>query len=118
MAFWAHHGIRFAEWRRLLPLLLAAACFAPAGLAQEPALSDTRPVKKYVKPTVPEFARRMQLRGMVRLQATVLPSGKVAEVKALGGNPVLVQAGKSALESWIFETGNQTTTTVVTLSFN
>jgi TonB family protein len=118
MVLCAHRGVLFAGWRRFLPLLLALVCFAPAGLAQEPALSDTRPVKKYVKPAVPEFARRMQIRGVVRLQATVSPSGKVTEVKALGGNPVLVQAGKSALESWIFETGTQTTTTVVTLSFN
>ena len=54
-------------------------------------------------PEYPELARRLNLKGIVRVQVTVAPGGAVKEVKELGGNPVLLDALIRAVRKWKYE---------------
>ena len=74
-------------------------------------------MRKYVKPALPEIARKMQLKGTVKLEATVSSAGKVTGVRTIGGHPILVQAATMAVKDWVFEPNGQSGTTLVTLEF-
>ncbi len=76
---------------------------------------DARKLKSSVPPEYPELARRLSLRGVARVQATIAPDGTVKEVKELGGNPVLVEALTRAVKKWKYEPAN--TTSVVEVKF-
>lgn len=60
----------------------------------------TRKLKSGEPPEYPELARRMKIKGVARIQATVTPEGSVKEVKELGGNPVLVESLVQAVKKW------------------
>jgi TonB family protein len=85
--------------------------------AQQLPVSDSRPLIKYEKPVTPEIAHKMQLKGTVKLEATVSSSGRVTGVRSLGGHPLLVQASTLAVKDWVFEPNGKTSTTLVTLEF-
>ncbi len=70
-----------------------------------------------VPPVYPELAKKMHIRGLVRVEAIVLANGKVKSTRVLGGNPVLIQAAQDAVTKWKFEPGPSETTEVVQLSF-
>jgi TonB family protein len=91
-------------------------CVLPVCAQQSPA-SESRTLTKYVKPVVPEIAQKMQLKGTVKLEATVASSGRVLDVKPLAGHPILVQASTLAVRDWVFEPNGQTSTTLVTLEY-
>ena len=76
-----------------------------------------RHVRHYVRPTLPEIAKKMNLRGSVKLEIEIGPSGKVTAVRTLGGHPVLVEAGTQAVREWQFDTAKESTTGPVTLVF-
>lgn len=78
----------------------------------------TRKVKKRVQPEYPELAKRLNIRGTVRVQVLVAPDGKVKEVKVLGGGPVLAQAAVEAAQKWVFEPEPQASTVVLKFDFN
>jgi TonB family protein len=59
-----------------------------------------------VKADYPEFARRMKISGVVRLQLQLTASGSVRESKILGGNPVLASSAQQAVKQVKFE-GNE-----------
>lgn len=80
--------------------------------------STGRRVTSKVAPSYPELARRMNLRGVVRMEVVVAPSGQVVDVKTLGGHPVLIPAAQEALRKWRFEPGPSQTTTVIEVDFN
>ena len=97
-------------------ILAVMFCILPV-YAQQLPLSSPRPLVRYVKPVTPEIAHKMQLKGTVKLEATVSSSGRVMDVKPLGGHPILVQAATLAVRDWVFEPNGQTSTTLVTLEF-
>lgn len=73
----------------------------------------TRKVRNKVPPTYPELARRINLRGSVKLLVVVLPNGNVKDTKVMGGNPILVNAAIDALKKWKFEpTPDETSGTI------
>jgi TonB family protein len=70
-------------------------------------------VKVKVDPPYPELARRMNLRGTVKVLVVVLPNGNVRDTKVMGGNPILVNSAIDALKKWKFEpTPDETTGTI------
>jgi len=72
----------------------------------QPAFSQTeltRKVKIRIAPAYPELARRVGLRGTVKIMVTVLPNGNLKDTKVMGGNPILVNAAMEALKKWKFE---------------
>jgi outer membrane biosynthesis protein TonB len=46
------------------------------------------------------MARSIQLKGIVKAEALVEPSGVVKSVEVKGGNPVLGRAAQSAIYKW------------------
>jgi TonB family protein len=76
-----------------------------------------RKVTARVAPAYPELARKMHIRGVVKVEAVVKPNGSVKSTRILGGSPVLVEAAMDAVNKWKFEPGPDETTEVVQLSF-
>jgi TonB family protein len=67
------------------------------------AQESARKIKSSVPPEYPELARRLNIRGVVRIEVTVSPEGTVKQIKELGGNPVLVEALVRAVKKWKYE---------------
>ncbi len=64
---------------------------------------ENRKAKISVPPDYPELARRLNIKGVARVQVKISPSGDVTEVKEVGGNPVLLEALKRAVKKWKYE---------------
>jgi TonB family protein len=79
--------------------------------------NGARKVTARVAPSYPELARKMHVRGAVKVEAVVKPNGSVKSTRILGGSPVLVEAAMDAVSKWKFEAGPDETTEVVQLSF-
>jgi TonB family protein len=59
----------------------------------------------------------MHIQGMVKVEAVVRANGTVKSARALGGNPVLIDAATDAVSKWKFEPAPADTTEIVQLSF-
>jgi protein TonB len=112
-------------------LFLASMLLMSAGVVHGPAQSlaqqtnssaeikdhGGRKVKSFVKPDYPEVARKMQISGTVRLEATVTPDGKVRDTKVIGGSPLLVQEATNAVKKWRYEDSPKETVETVEVVF-
>lgn len=100
---------------------IAVAILSLAGLvtAQSAATQSAaeRKVASRVAPIYPELAKKMHIKGVVKVEAIVKPNGSVKSTRVLGGNPVLVDAAIDAVGKWKFEPGQSETTEVVQLTF-
>lgn len=83
-----------------------------------PSTSSERKVTTRVEPTYPELAKKIHLHGVVRVEAIVRPNGTVKTARALGGNPVLVDAAVEAVAKWKFEPALIETTQIVQVTFD
>ncbi len=79
--------------------------------------NSDRKVVSHTAPVYPELAKKMHIRGTVRVEAIVRPNGTVKSTRILGGNPVLVNAAQDAVTKWKFEPAASETTEVVQLTF-
>lgn len=106
--------------RKKALILLVVLVAIATGLAnsQTAAVTSDRKVLSHVPPVYPELAKKMHIRGVVRIEATVRPNGAVKSTRVLGGNPVLVSAGQDAVTKWKFEPGAAESTEVVQLTFD
>jgi len=57
---------------------------------------------KSVSPEYPDIARQARVQGVVILECTISPQGKVTDVKVLRGIPLLDQAATEAVRQWIY----------------
>jgi periplasmic protein TonB len=57
---------------------------------------------KRVQPVYPDIAKQARVQGVVILECTISPQGKVSEVKVLRGIPLLDQAAVDAVKQWIY----------------
>jgi TonB family protein len=105
-----HARLNFA----LLALCLAASPRLRAGDDLE---FNARHVHRYIRPSLPETARRMNLKGTVKLEVEISPSGKVTSIKPVGGHPLLINSAIYAVKAWEFDAAPQTTTTTISVSF-
>ena len=87
------------------------------GVAQEVQGDLSKRVKSRVQPTYPELARRMAVKGTVKLMVTVGTNGKVKSTKVVGGHPVLVGASEDAIRRWKFEPASDEVTGIVEFTF-
>jgi TonB family protein len=92
-----------------LALLLAMAIPARA--------ANDRAVKSRVAPVYPEIAKRMKISGVVTVQATVDPEGKVTDAKAVSGNRALSPAAEEAVRKWRFAPADAQSTVMVEVTF-
>ena len=103
---WRQSGIMHAA---AVALMIAIALPASAG--------NDRAVKSKVPPVYPELAKRMRITGVVKVEATVDPDGKVTAVKVISGNSALQNAAEDAVRKWKFVTGDGTETVSVDVNF-
>jgi len=97
--------------------VLAAIGIGVGARAQEAPGEPTRRVKSKVQPVYPELARKMNIRGEVKVEVVVAPNGNVKEAKVLGGHPVLATAALEAVKKWKFEPAAVESTGVVNFKF-
>ena len=96
---------------RAAALALVVAIALPASAAGD------RAVKTKVPPVYPELAKRMKITGIVKVEATVDPDGKVTAVKVVTGNSALQNAAEDAVRKWKFAAGEGTDTVNVDVNF-
>ena len=96
--------------------LLAAAPALPAQDAQVSA--HARKVVNRVIPSYPELARKIGIKGTVRLVAVVAPNGSVKLIQPLGGNPLLVKSAEEAVMNWKYAPTGEETREQVELHFS
>jgi TonB family protein len=104
---------------RLTALPLLWGCFLLRAVVPESAFAQqeaTRKVKSRVYPGYPDLARRLSIRGTVKVLVVVSPDGNPKDARVLGGNPVLVNAAVDAAKKWKFEPAEDEST--VTLEFD
>jgi hypothetical protein len=60
----------------------------------------------------------MNLKGSVKLDVAISPTGKVTSVKPIGGHPLLIQSAVFAVKAWTFDSAPEPTDAVVTVNFD
>lgn len=106
-------GLWILNQRSALSLVLGVFLLVPVlGYGE-----DARKVKSSAPPEYPELARKMNIRGIARVEATITPEGTVKSVKELGGNPVLVDALVRAVKKWKYEPADRTSVIEVKFDF-
>lgn len=90
---------------------------SPTRLLAQKGEKSSRAVLTTVKPEYPAALQRLQVGGLVRLVATVLPSGTVSKVQVRGGNPILAECAVAAVMKWKYAPGPAETNEEIALSF-
>jgi protein TonB len=57
---------------------------------------------KNVNPSYPDIAKQARVQGVVILECTISPQGKVTDVKVLRGIPLLDSAAIEAVKQWVY----------------
>ena len=57
---------------------------------------------KNVDPTYPDIAKQARVQGVVILECTISPQGKVTDVKLLRGIPLLNESATNAVRQWVY----------------
>jgi len=103
----------------LIALSLGVIVFSPpCSLAQEEQSVGTRRIVDRVLPVYPDLARKMQMRGTVRVEVVVAPNGKVKSTHVIGGSPLLANAAVDAIEKWKWVPAPQETKELIELNFH
>jgi TonB family protein len=106
-------GHRLLGRTKLLRLLLAGLLAISAVTSGQ----ETRRLRSGDPPEYPELAKRLNIRGLARVQASIAPNGSVLEVKELGGHPLLVDALGRAVKKWKYEAADKTSNIEVKFRF-
>jgi TonB family protein len=106
------------RWTAILTLLFAILALAgPARLSAQDDGESKRKVTNKVVPEYPDMARRMSLRGIVKVDVLVGSNGVVKTVDIKGGHPVLAQAAVNAVKKWKWEPAAHDTREPVEVKF-
>ena len=101
----------------LLLLVLGTLSSQPAFSQESSQQANTRKVKSKVDPRYPQLARQYQLKGKVKIEATVSPDGSVKNTRVVGGSPLLAGAALDAVKQWKYEPGQKETSETIEFSF-
>jgi TonB family protein len=104
--------------RALAFVLLSVVVLLSPSLAPAQDQPDVRKIVSKVVPTYPELANKMQIRGMVKVEVVVAPSGKVRFTQVVGGSPLLVKAAIDAVEKWKWAPAPKETKELIELNFH
>jgi TonB family protein len=99
-------------------LLLGVIVFSPAFSPAQEQPEGKRTIVDRVVPVYPDLARKMQIRGTVRVVVVVAPGGKAKFTQVMGGNPLLAKAAVDAIEKWKWVPAAQETKELVELNFH
>src|SRR5437667_610466 len=106
------------RWTAILTLLFAALIVVcPQKSFSQEESEGKRKVTNRVLPDYPDMARRMSLRGVVKVDAVVGSNGVVKTVEIRGGHPVLAQAAVNAVRNWKCEPSTHDTKEPVEVKF-
>ena len=78
----------------------------------------SRKVLTRVPPQYPAIARKMNIKGTVKMLVWVAPNGSPKSIEVKGGNPVLAQSAEKALREWKWEPAAHATSEVIDLRFD
>lgn len=108
-----------ADIRFSAQTLMLAKGSSDAGSANSSKLQTegSRQLKHSESPEYPEIAQRMNLKGVVQVEALVQPDGTVKEVRVLGGHPLLADALTKAVMKWRYAPSGKETMEIVKYSF-
>jgi TonB family protein len=87
-------------------------------IAQQQPSENKRKVVTRVVPGYPDLARRMNVRGVVKLEALVATNGNVKSLQIRGGHPLLTEAAQSAILKWRWEPASHETREPVEVRFD
>jgi len=99
-------------------LLLGVIVFSPAFSFAQEQPEGKRTIVDKVIPVYPDLARKMQIRGTVRVEVVVAPGGKAKFTQVIGGNPLLAKAAVDAIEKWKWVPAPQETKELIELNFH
>lgn len=99
-------------------ILSSALIVVPGRMRAQETPESTRKIVNRVVPTYPEMARTMNLKGNVKVEAVVAPSGAVKSVEIKGGHPVLAKSAENAVSKWKWESAARETRELVEIKFN
>ncbi len=99
-------------------LLLAALIALASAQSQQDLSESKRKLTNRVIPSYPSLAHTMNLKGIVKLEASVAPNGTVNSIKVVGGHPVLVEAAERAVQKWRWEPASHASQELIELRFN
>jgi TonB family protein len=99
-------------------LSLGTIVFSPSFSRAQEQPEVRRKIVNRVVPVYPELASKMQIKGTVRVEATVAPNGKVKLTQVLGGSPVLAKAAVDAVEKWKWVPAPQESKELIELDFH
>ena len=99
-------------------LLIAALSFFVVTHCSAQDTQTTRKVLIKTPAVYPTLARSMNIHGVVKLTALVLPNGAVKSVDVKGGHPLLTQSAVTAVGHWKFEPQPHETTELIEVKFD
>lgn len=107
------------SWRKSTSFLLLCALFAaaPAFVHSQDSTEGTRKVLTKVTPKYPAIARKMNITGIVRIEALVALNGTVKGVSVKGGHPLLAQAAQDSIREWKWEPSSHETHELIEVKF-
>ena len=76
-----------------------------------------RKIKSRISPQYPELARKVNAKGVVKIEVVITPAGSIRSTRVIGGHPLLVNAAEDAVRKWKYEPASEETTTVVEFNF-
>ena len=110
---------RWSSQQRLVLTTLTIALLMSGLCAHARAQGSNKGARKVlvtVKPDYPQTLKVLQVGGLVRLSATVLPNGTVSKVEIRGGNPILAESASAAVMKWKYAPGPAETSEEISLS--
>ncbi len=100
-------------------VFLLSLCMGPARTAQgQSSAPEGRHIVRKTLPVYPDIAKKMNLAGTVKVQATIAPDGTVKNVQPVGGSPVLIQAAQDAVYKWKFAAASAESKELIELRFD
>jgi TonB family protein len=93
--------------------LLLSLASGGVAVGQEP----NRKVTARTVPSYPELAKRMHLKGKVKVEVVIAPEGSVKSAKVVGGSPVFEKSAIEAVKQWRFEPAAKETQALILLEF-
>jgi len=97
-------------------MFLAITAFI-ATFSRGQAVEGARKVLDKTAAAYPTLAKSMNIHGVVKLEADVLPNGTVKSIEIKGGHPILTQSAVTAVERWKFEPASHETKENVQIEF-
>ncbi len=99
-------------------VLLSATILLPIHLRAQESVESVRKVLIKTAPVYPTLARSMNIHGVVKVEAQVLPNGSVKDIEVKGGHPLLTQSAVTAVGHWKFEPAPHETKELIELKFD